>query len=114
LGNFGRKSASGSVPGGSVFPCLKALTNLVKARVVRSLSGPHGGCRLARPARQIALLEVMEAVEGPVRGQAASPLRQGDAFEKRLEAAFDRAAGLVRDRFAQVKLSDLAGKRQRG
>ena len=93
---------------------LKLVTKLVKAGVLRSLSGPHGGCRLPRPARQIALLEVMEPVEGPVRGQAVSPLSQGDAFEKRLQVAFDRAAGLVRDRFAQVKLSDLAGKRRTG
>src|SRR5262249_9460455 len=48
----------------------KALTALAKARVLLVNRGRHGGFRLARPARSITLLEVLEAVEGPVRGEA--------------------------------------------
>ena len=114
MGNFGRKSASGSVPGGSVFPCLKVLTKLVKARVLRSLSGPHGGCRLARPARQVTLLEFVEAVEGPVRGQAQVPRGEGGALGRQFEAAFDQAAAVIRDQLGKVKLSDLAGHGRKG
>ena len=48
----------------------KSLKPLVSAGVLRSARGPHGGYRLARPARSITLLEVVEAVDGPVRGAA--------------------------------------------
>jgi len=93
---------------------LKLVTKLVKAGVLRSLKGPTGGYRLARPARQITLLEVVEAVAGPVRGQAVSASGEGGEVGRRLDAAFDLAAGVVADRFSKVKLSDLAGKRRTG
>src|SRR5436309_7297521 len=53
---------------------LKVLKPLVSARILHSVKGPNGGYRLARPAAQISLLELIEAVDGPVRGQ--SPLSQ--------------------------------------
>src|SRR5262249_3605320 len=48
---------------------LKALLPLVKAGILLSLRGPNGGYRLCRPAREITLLEVFEAVDGPIKGQ---------------------------------------------
>src|SRR6516225_7690794 len=45
---------------------LKVLKPLVSARVLLSVKGPHGGYRLARPAGEITLLEVLEAVDGPI------------------------------------------------
>lgn len=44
----------------------KILKTLVKAKLVKSVRGSHGGYSLARPASQISFLEVIEAVEGPV------------------------------------------------
>lgn len=44
----------------------KILKTLVRARLVRSIRGAHGGYSLARPASQISFLDVLEAVEGPV------------------------------------------------
>ena len=49
---------------------LKVLKPLVSARILLSLKGPHGGYRLARKAEEISLLDVLEAVDGPIRGQA--------------------------------------------
>lgn len=40
---------------------LQALTN---ARIIESLPGPKGGYRLMRPAEEITLLEVVEAIDG--------------------------------------------------
>jgi Rrf2 family protein len=42
----------------------KVMQRLVKAGLVTSVRGPGGGFRLARPAGEIALLEVYSAIEG--------------------------------------------------
>ncbi|MCS7242501.1 MAG: Rrf2 family transcriptional regulator [Candidatus Caldatribacterium sp.] len=44
----------------------KVFQYLRKARLVVSTRGPKGGFVLARPPEQITLLEVYEAIEGPV------------------------------------------------
>src|SRR3954454_20000465 len=47
--------------------CLEHLVaSLRGAGLVRSVRGAHGGYRLARPASEIAMLEVVEALEGPI------------------------------------------------
>ncbi|HEX4385182.1 MAG TPA: Rrf2 family transcriptional regulator [Myxococcales bacterium] len=45
----------------------KILKGLAARALVRSTRGAHGGYQLARPARAISFLEVIEAVEGPVQ-----------------------------------------------
>ena len=47
---------------------LKVLKPLVSARVLQSIKGPNGGYRLAKGPHEISLLEVLEAVDGPIRG----------------------------------------------
>jgi Rrf2 family cysteine metabolism transcriptional repressor len=42
------------------------LLTLKRSRHVRSLKGPHGGFRLARPAREVTLAEVIRLFEGPL------------------------------------------------
>ena len=42
------------------------VARLRKADLVTSTRGAHGGYRLARPAEEIGMLEVVEALEGPV------------------------------------------------
>ena len=46
---------------------LKIMGKLVAAGVVNSFKGAHGGYELARPAAEITLRQVIEAVEGPYR-----------------------------------------------
>jgi Rrf2 family protein len=52
---------------------------LRRARLVRGKRGPGGGYVLARPAREITLRAIVEAVEGPVarRLAAGPPPREG-------------------------------------
>ena len=52
---------------------LKILKPLVSAGVLDSLKGPNGGgYRLAKAANKVTLLEVVEAVDGPIRGQGTA------------------------------------------
>jgi Rrf2 family protein len=87
---------------------VKALTRLVAADILRTLKGPHGGYRLARPLKVITLLEVIEAVDGPIRGEAPlSGTKGAGRLDARLAEVCDEAAELVRGRLGKVKLSEL-------
>ena len=44
----------------------KIMQRLAHARIVRSERGRSGGFRLRRPARRVNLLQVVEAIEGPL------------------------------------------------
>jgi len=91
---------------------LKVLKPLVSARVLTSIKGPNGGYRLARPASDITMLEVLEAVDGPIRGYA--PLSQSDSngpLNHKLESICKQTAEQTRKQLDKVKLSDLLGKR---
>lgn len=45
----------------------KVHQRLVHVGIARAVRGPNGGFTLARPAAEISLLEIVEAVEGPFR-----------------------------------------------
>jgi DNA-binding IscR family transcriptional regulator len=85
---------------------------LASARLVDSIQGPGGGCRLAKPAASITLLEVAEAVEGPLRGETPVWGPDRDGLDARLREVCEGVAGLVRRRLGWVRLSDLAGGAQ--
>jgi Rrf2 family protein len=91
---------------------LKALLPLARAGVLQSRRGPNGGYRLARPATQITLLEIVEAVDGPIRGLVPA-IEGGPAaaarFNRRLAEVCDAAADAARKELQKVRLSALAG-----
>ena len=88
------------------------LGRLVKARVVRSVTGANGGYSLARPAKDITLLEIIEAVDGPIHGEAPT-IRAGGAtaLDTRLQDVSDGAAVLLREWLAEVTLAELARRK---
>lgn len=90
---------------------LKVLKPLVSVRVLLSIKGPNGGYRLARPANDISLLEVLEAVDGPIRGQESYARDQTDGqLNKKLDQICNQAADQIRKQLQKVRISDLAGK----
>ena len=54
----------------------KQLQALVRAGVLSGTTGPRGGFRLARPADQITLLQVIEAVDGAAPFYTCNEIRQ--------------------------------------
>jgi Rrf2 family protein len=89
----------------------KVLQALASAHLLRSHKGPGGGYLLARPAEGITLLEVVEAVDGPLRGRVPRAAGSRDPLDARLLEVCAAAAGRVRRRLGRVRLADLAGKR---
>jgi Rrf2 family protein len=90
---------------------LKILKPLVDARILHSVKGPNGGYRLARAPEKISVLEVVEAVDGSIRGQAPTAAGEGGAvFDKRLDAECQKVAELMRGQLQKVSVKDLAGR----
>src|SRR5437899_1869371 len=73
---------------------LKVLRPLVSARSLQSLKGPNGGYRLAKSPSDITMLEVLEAVDGPIRGQASF---LADGSEMPLSRRLDQVCNQVAD-----------------
>ena len=90
---------------------LKVLKPLVSVRLLMSIKGPNGGYRLAKPPNEITLLEILEAVDGPIRGQASFARDETDGtLNKRLDQICNNAAEQIRKQLQRVKVSDLSGK----
>jgi len=91
---------------------LKVLKPLVSARVLHSIKGPNGGYRLARPPSDISMLEILEAVDGPIRGQAPLLEENNGPLNTKLESICKQSADQVRKQLEKVRVSDLvSGKR---
>ncbi|NGN41047.1 Rrf2 family transcriptional regulator [Mesorhizobium sp. CGMCC 1.15528] len=95
---------------------LKHLKELVAARVFESVSGPHGGYRLARTPDRISLLDIVLAVEGREPAFRCAEIRQRGpgklepaAYTKPcgINAAMLRAERAYRAVLAETKLSDI-------
>jgi Rrf2 family protein len=87
---------------------LKLLTPLAQAGLVCSRKGPGGGYALAHKPKDITLLQIVEAVEGPLHGVAPPLGKEGAAIDKRLRAVCDAVAAHVRERLTAVTLAELA------
>lgn len=90
---------------------LKVLKPLVSARVLLSIKGPNGGYRLARNPNDISVLEILEAVDGPIRG--LSPLTEDNngPLNNKLEAICKESAEQTRKHLDKVKITQLLGKK---
>jgi Rrf2 family protein len=88
----------------------QALQPLVRVGILHSKKGPGGGYRLARPPRRITLLEVVEAVDGPLGAQFPHIQGKGtDALEGRLREVWAQVIGPARKLLGMVSLAQLAG-----
>jgi Rrf2 family protein len=89
---------------------LKILQQLVKANLLRSKRGPRGGFSLGRPIKKITLLQVIEAVDGPMVSQLdLAEHARGERFAARVEQVYGKALAQARSVFDKAKIGDLIG-----
>ena len=86
---------------------LQILRNLVTHGILRSTRGVEGGYALLRPAEEISLLEVIEAIEGPYR----TTLEMGEGLpaisQSKLQDALSDVTRTTRKQLEAIKLSQL-------
>jgi Rrf2 family transcriptional regulator, cysteine metabolism repressor len=106
----GRLAAEGKMPERFL---LQILRNLVAHGVLGSARGVDGGYTLGRAPEEISLLEVIEAIDGPLT--SALPMGEGLPADTRakLEEALHEVTAVARRELESVKLADLLPSTQR-
>ncbi len=89
---------------------LKIMKEMAKANVLRSKRGPGGGYTLARPVKEITLLEIIEAVEGPISTRLEIvELTKKAPFSIEMEKVCERACEKAVSILSRAKLSQMVG-----
>jgi Rrf2 family transcriptional regulator, cysteine metabolism repressor len=86
---------------------LQILRNLVTHGILRSTRGVDGGYALVRPADQISLLEVIEAIEGPYDSTVEMGEGLSEDSQGKLRNALDEVTDTTRKQLEAIKLSQL-------
>ena len=87
---------------------LKILQQLVRANILRSKRGPRGGFFLAHPAEEITLLQIIEAVDGPMISHLHLAEQTNNApFSIKMEEVCRHATGEVRAIYDKAALSQI-------
>ena len=90
---------------------LKILQQLVRANVLNSKRGPRGGFSLARSPREITMLEIVEAVDGPMISTLnMAKQAKGEKFGAKAELVYKKAIAQSKAVFARTKLADIMKK----
>ncbi len=101
----------------------KQLQALVRAGVLSATTGPRGGFRLARPAKQITLLQIVEAIDGTSPFYTCNEIRQrgrgavpADQCRRTcaLAARMAEAEAAWRQSLATVTIADIVTSLPRG
>jgi Rrf2 family protein len=91
---------------------LKVLKPLVTTGILDSVKGPSGGYKLKKAPKDITVLEIIEAVDGPIRPQGSSnDSGNSSAINARLDKLSKDTAELERGYLRKVSLADIAGKK---
>ena len=90
---------------------LQVMQQLVRVGILTSKKGPNGGFGLAKPATEITLLEIIEAIEGPVIVPMNLAEQTGKPFAKKIEKVFLDVSKAMKASLAKVTLAELAGKK---
>ena len=92
----------------------KVMQGLSRADLVHSQRGLHGGFTLTRPAEELTVLDVIEAVD-PIRRIRSCPLGlKGHVNLCPLHRRLDQALGLVEEALGQSTIAELLAEPGRG
>lgn len=87
---------------------LQIMRVLVSAGIVVSARGRDGGYKLVKPARKITLLEVVEAIDGPIGASDAVELAgMSKEGKKTIEITLNSIEADARKRLAAVTVASL-------
>jgi Rrf2 family protein len=87
---------------------LKIMQQLVRANILRSKRGPRGGFVLAKSTSKITLLEIIEAVDGPLASRLnLDEHSKKDKFTTKAEKSYAQGLNAARAVYHKTKLSDL-------
>jgi Rrf2 family protein len=91
---------------------LQILRTLVTHGILQSTRGVEGGYRLSRSAAEISLLEIIEAIDGPIVATLEVNQPAASRYHARLAAVLGRVASLARRELGSVSLADLLGVKE--
>jgi Rrf2 family protein len=86
---------------------LQILRNLVTHGILRSTRGVDGGYALVRPPEELSLLDVIEAIEGPLASEELLVEGLPQDSRSRLNSALRRVTASARGQLEAVKFSHL-------
>ena len=93
---------------------LQILRDLARQGIVSSTRGTGGGFKLGRPPEEISLLEVIEAVEGPLKATLPMKANLPQPAGERLHQVFCAINEEARRQLQAISLCDLLPKAKRG
>jgi len=87
---------------------LQILRMLVTHGILKSTRGVDGGYSLTRPADKVSLLEVIEAIDGPMENQQeAVDTEESEVAQNSLQSALKEVTQTARRQLEAIKLSQL-------
>jgi len=86
---------------------LQVLRSLVNHGVLRSTRGVDGGYMLIRAPGEISLLDVIEAIEGPLDSKLPLPADPEDFTQQNLQKALQEVTATARQQLESIKISQL-------
>lgn len=86
---------------------LQVLRSLVNHGVLRSTRGVDGGYMLIRSPEEISLLDVIEAIEGPLDSKLPLPASPNDITQVNLQKALQDVTATARQQLEAIKISHL-------
>ncbi|MBA4015995.1 MAG: Rrf2 family transcriptional regulator [Pirellula sp.] len=86
---------------------LQILRSLVTHGILSSTRGVDGGYALERTVDEVSLLEVIEAIDGPMSGEPSSAKGMPEETHRRLADVLNEVTATTRRELSAIKLSQL-------